>query len=164
MLKKIKKIVNSGSFKEALEYAFFLLKFRLRTEREILERLRRKKFDEGIAGQVVSFLKEKRYIDDSGFARAWIESRLNKPLGVKRIIQELRRKGIDNGIIGREMEKAAAGYSETKVVEKLAKEKFEKLKGLDIQKAKRRIYAYLLRRGFNADAVIDAVSGLGTKL
>ncbi len=43
--------------------------------------------------------KEKDFINDSYFAGAWIDSRLLRPLGLRRIRQELKIKGIANEII-----------------------------------------------------------------
>jgi len=145
---------------KARNYAFLLLKFRLRSEEEIYKRLKKKKFGELIVKETVLFLKEKNFINDELFAREWIQSRLKKPLGLLRIKAELKLKGIDNQIIDKQLKKAKEAFMEAEVVRKIAEEKFKKLKGVEINKAKQRIYGYLFRRGFSPPTIMDAVRQL----
>ncbi|MDP2941399.1 MAG: regulatory protein RecX [Candidatus Omnitrophota bacterium] len=148
---------SPDSLARARDYAFLLLKFRQRSEQEIREKLKRKKFSPEIIRETVIFLKEKAFLDDQIFAREWISSRLKRPLGIRRIRQELKLKGVPDKIIQSEIEQAGQDYREEAVVEAIAQEKAQRLKGLDPQKAKRRIYGYLLRRGFSPDSVSEAV-------
>ncbi len=137
-----------------------LLKYRQRSEHEICERLKRKKFEEAVISETVRWLKEKKFIDDSFFARAWVNSRLNKPYGPRRIALELRKKGVASEIIKAELEEAKNSFSEEDVVRELASERYGRLKGVEPYKAKARIQAYLLRRGFSPDVVIEVVNQL----
>jgi regulatory protein len=130
----------------------------MRSAAEMSRRLEKKKFDRETIMRVVSFLEEKGFLNDEEFARAWIESRIKKPLGLRRLRTELKLKGIDNDIIDRQIGRIKEEYSEEAVVEKLVRERSGKLKGLDPQKAQRRIFSYLLRHGFSPDVVIDALA------
>ncbi len=152
---------RTESFAKARDYAFFLLKFRLRSENELVQRLKLKKIPEETIKEVISFLKEKRFIDDNVFARAWLNSRLKRPLGLRRIKQELRQKGVDKEIIEQETAKLK-DYSEDKIVLDLAKGRLNRLKGIDQVSAKRRVYAYLVRRGFSPEIVIATLNQLCT--
>lgn len=149
---------NQETLQKARDYAFLLLKFRLRSEREIYARLKKKKFDEEIIKQTVSFLKNKGFIDDSVFAKAWIESRLKKPLGLRRIRQELNLKGVDKEIIDSQISEVKKDYPEEELVKKIAQERLKKLKGIEPRSAKRRVYTYLLRRGFSPETIINALN------
>lgn len=148
---------NKELLEKAKNYAFLLLKFRLRSEKEIRLRLKKKKFDQGVIEETVSFLKDKDFINDNYFAKAWIESRLKRPLGLRRIKQELSLKGINKEIIDSQIEEIRRNYSEEDIVTEIAKTRFNRLKNIEPEKAKRRLYAYLLRRGFSADVIIDAL-------
>jgi regulatory protein len=150
---------QSESFAKARDYAFFLLKFRLRSENELFGRLIRKKFSEETAKEVVAFLEEKKFIDDNIFAKAWLNSRLKRRLGLRRIKQELKQKGINKGIIETEIAKVKS-YSEAETVLELAKERLGKSKAIEPVKAKRRVYEFLLRRGFSPEIVIDTLNQL----
>jgi len=137
-----------------------LLKFRLRSEKELFLRLKKKGFPEQVIKQTITFLKEKSFIDDNLFAKSWIESRLKRPLGLRRIREELRLKGLDKEIIESKINQAKKDYSEEDYVRKIAQDKFDKLKGAEPYTAKRRVYALLLRRGFSPEIVIDVVNQL----
>lgn len=134
------------------------MKFRLRSEKEVRERLRRKKFSPEIIENTVSFLKEKRFIDDNDFARAWIRSRIKRPLGIRRLKLELGAKGVDKALIDAQIDELKGDYNEEEVVRKIARERLSRSKGIDRQKAKKRVYAYLLRRGFSPEAIIEALN------
>ncbi|MFH0856008.1 MAG: regulatory protein RecX [Candidatus Omnitrophota bacterium] len=150
---------RTESFNKARDYAFFLLKFRLRSENELIRRLKLKKIPEETIKEVVSFLKEKRFIDDNVFAKAWVSSRLKKPLGLRRIKQELMQKGLDKETIEAQIA-GVKDYSEGQTVLALARERLSRLKGSDQVTSKRRVYAFLLRRGFSPEVVIDALNQL----
>ena len=145
---------------KAKDYAFLLLKFRLRSENEIRQRLKKKKFDADIIEMTLFFLKDKGFIDDNYFAKTWIESRIKKPLGIRRLKAELSIKGINKAIIDTQIDKIKKSYSEEDIVGGIAKDRLNKLKGIDPQKAKKRVYAYLLRRGFSPEVVMDTINQL----
>jgi regulatory protein len=143
---------------KAKDYAFLLLKFRLRSENELRQRLKKKKFDADIIELTLFFLKDKGFIDDNYFAKTWIESRIKKPLGIRRLKAELSIKGINKAIIDTQIDEIKKSYSEEDIVGGIAKDRLNKLKGIDPQKAKKRVYAYLLRRGFSPEVVIDVLN------
>lgn len=149
---------ESDLLEKAKNYCFLLLKFRLRSEKELYQRLKKKKFDEVIIERILIFLKDKGFIDDNYFTSAWIESRIKKPLGLRRLRQELSIKGIDKQTIDMQLEKIKNNYSEETVVSQVIEGQLKKIKGIDPQKARRRIYGYLLRRGFSPDVVIDVLN------
>jgi regulatory protein len=144
----------------ARAYSFLLLKFRLRSERELYERLKRKKFDEDTINATLSFLKEKGFLDDGFFAKSWVNSRLKKNLGLRRIKEELKIKGLSQEIIERELKRIKADYPEAEIVAQILSSKFKKISSEDPLKAKRRKYAYLLRRGFSSEVVLEALNNL----
>lgn len=149
---------NKEALQKARDYAFLLLKFRLRSEKELCQRLKKKRFDEEIIRDTVSFLKDKGFIDDDLFAKAWIESRIKKPLGLRKIRQELNLKGMDKEIIDTQISEIKKNYPEEDLVKKIAKVRLGKLKDIEPASARRRVYAYLLRRGFSPEIIIDALS------
>lgn len=144
----------------AKEYAFLLLKFRMRSEKELVNRLKRKKFDEDVIKDALFFLKEKRFLDDVLFSKLWLQERLKKPYGLVRLRQELKLKGIPKEIIDTQVELLKDDYCEEEIVSRLAKDRSSKLKGVEPDKARQRIYGFLLRRGFSAQSVTEAVKRL----
>lgn len=148
------------ALQRARNYCFLLLKFRLRSEKEIYQRLRKKRFDEQIIRETLSFLKGKGFLDDNLFAKSWIESRLKRPFGLRKIKNELNLKGIDKEIISEQISQIKDKYREEDIVLEIIKNKLARLKGIDPDKAKRRIYSFLLRRGFSPDVVSEIVKNL----
>jgi regulatory protein len=132
----------------------------LRSQKEIEERLKRKGFEEKLIKETVGFLKEKHFIDDEIFAKNWIEWRLRNSLGIRKIRQELRAKGVPQAVIDNKVQEIGPGFPEEEIVSTIARERFIKLKDIEPNSAKRRIYAYLLRRGFSPDTVIEAINRL----
>ncbi len=152
--------MRSDSLKDAREYAFLLLKFRQRSAQEIRQRLKKKKFTPQAIEETVSFLKEKKFIDDLSFARAWVAERLKKPFGLRRIKLELSQKGISAPVIEESLMQAKDGYAEEEVVREVARDRFARLRGIEPQKCKRRLYGYLFRRGFSPEVIIEALNNL----
>lgn len=150
----------SSDITKAKRIVFQLLKFRERSRKEIEERLKKKKFTRETINTVIDYLDKLDLINDEEFASGWMKSRLNKPLGLRRISFELKQKGITEEIIEQAQNNIKDNYSEYEVVSKLAKEKLQKLKNLDSKKAKGRIYSFLIRRGFSLDVINEVVSEL----
>ena len=149
---------KSEPLEKAKNYAFLLLKFRQRSTKEITQRLKQKNFDDSVIKETLSFLKRQGFVDDESFAKAWIDSRLKKPLGLRRIKEELRIKGIDTNIIESNLKKIRQDYLEEEVVARIAADRLSKLKGIEPQKVKRRTFAYLLRRGFSPEVILDTLA------
>lgn len=122
--------------------------------------MRRKKFPAEVIGETVDFLTEKKFLDDDAFAKAWISSRISQSVGPQRISRELKLKGIARDIIERNLEELKAGYSESATLEELARQRLSRMKGLDPQTARRRVYGYLVRRGFSIDEIVDCLNKL----
>ncbi len=147
-------------FEKAKNYCFLLLKFRLRSEKELYSRLKKKKFDEAIIRKILDFLKEKKFIDDICFSRAWADSRVKKGFGIRRISQELALKGVDKSLIESQVSRIKEDYPQTDLALEIARKRIEKMKGLEPDKKKMRIYGYLMRRGFAPDVVMDVLGRL----
>ena len=141
--------------------AYALLRMRPRSEYEIRNRLKLKGYDESIIEGVVNSLKRLGDIDDRKFAKLWMESRMHmNPVGDVVLRHELREKSVSDSIIEATLTEKAEKYDEYEVAFSMAKERFERLKKLDRQKAMKRIYDFLLRRGFKYDNIRKIVEEL----
>lgn len=152
--------IRPKAVQKAIKYCALLLKSRPRSEKELTDRLREKLFDDKNISQTLDFLKKNALVNDQLFAQEWIESRIKKSIGIKKIITELKSKGINEQIIENQFQKIEAGYSEDKIVTVTAKERLNKLKNLDLPKAKARVYGYLSRRGFSQEIITDVLEKL----
>lgn len=134
--------------------AYSLLRSRPRSEREIRERLGLKGYDETIIDDVIEGLKRTGEIDDERFVKFWVESRMHlNPVGDIVLRRELKEKGINDSLIEAALDVKAATHDEYKVAFDMARERFERLKKLDKSKAMKRLYDFLMRRGFKYENV-----------
>ncbi len=148
---------DKGDIAKAKSAALRLVKFRARSEKEIRDKLTSKSFDPAVIDQVITSLKESRIIDDDLFARLWVESRIKKPLGIGRLRQELRRKGIEGAIIEKVLERARENYDEDAVIRGIIGRRSRQMADLPADKAKARLFGYLVRRGYPKDRVMEAI-------
>lgn len=153
-------IRSKDPLERAREYAFLLLKFRLRSENELYLRLKDKKFAEDVIKKTIAFLRDKEFINDNVFTKTWISSRIKRKLGLRRIREELRLKGVDRGLIDTAVLEVKKDYSENKIIRDIAEERLSKLNGIEPYQAKQKVYAYLLRRGFTPETVLDVLGQL----
>ena len=159
-IKRVKSLISPDSAQKARAYAFLLLKFRLRSAAELKARLKLKGFSEELSQDTVNFLKEKEFVDDRVFARSWVAAKLKRPLGLRKIRQELVQKGLAAEIIEAAIAGVKKHYPEDRVVSQIAQQRFSRIKGVDLIKAKARVYGYLIRRGFAAEIVGEVVKKL----
>ncbi len=134
--------------------AYALLRQRPRSEFEIRERLKLKGYAADIVEGVVEGLRRAGDIDDDKFARLWVESRMHSnPMGDVVLRHELKKKGVADPIIEATLDEKAKNYDEYEMASNMAREQFERLKKLDRRKALKRVYDFLLRRGFKFETV-----------
>lgn len=138
---------------EAMKRAAWLLGQRDYSSGMLLNKLKEAGFGERTADEVVGYLKEARYVDDQRFAKDLVNRRRSKH-GSRRINEELRMKGIDEGI--REQALEALSHEEELRQAVLLLEKYLKGKALEPSAAFRRCMGYLARRGYDYQVAKEA--------
>ena len=143
---------------KAKRYIFRLLKFRIRTESEITQRLRKKGFTEKIIEELIRYFKDANLINDSLFASQWLNERLNRGYGIERIKWELKQKGISEEYIQELIAKNEVLEKENDMLYKVMKEKIKKIDpNLESFKKKAILYRYLIQRGFSQSKVLGII-------
>lgn len=140
---------------KAREASFTLLSYRPRTARELQRRLERKEFPEDVARATVEDLRTRGLVDDAAFAESFVRDRVRmRPRGRRRLVQELRAKGVDleaaDSAISRVLE--GEGASELDLARRAAA-RWSPRDGEDPRSARRRLHGLLARRGFGSDAI-----------
>lgn len=151
---------NEKDIAKARMSAFRLLKVRIRSEKELHSRLTQKRFSLKTINTVIKDLKRIKFIDDNEFARSWIQSRINKGFGRRRIIFELKQKGVAEKIIQSQFKKAQENYSPRVAIKQLIERRIKRYKNLESIKIKRRIYDFLVRRGFDVDSILKELQNI----
>lgn len=143
--KRIKDLKQTDEQDTAYSRALFYLKFRSRSRIEIERYLKEKKFSPEAVMSALSRLENNGYVNDSDFARLWIENRCHfKPKGSYALKGELREKGIDEQII----KKALKNFDESKSAWAAVAQRLNRLKKLEKNEFNKKIYSFLNYRGF----------------
>lgn len=157
---------ESDLYQRLLNSSFRFVSYRPRSQKEITDFLQKKLVKWKVAGPaalelVAARLKELGYIDDYKFAQWWVDQRLtHRPKGFRMIKSELERKGIEREVIETVLSHAAA--LESTLALQAVKKKLGLWDKLPPLEQKRKIYAFLGRRGFSGELigrVIDELVG-----
>lgn len=104
-----------------------------------------------ITSRVFGRLVDKGYIDDQKFANYWVENRsLSKGLSRRKLVSELRAKGVDIGII--EQSISNTQRSDLDEIKKIIAKKRSRYPD------EKKLIMYLARQGFSYDVIKQAVS------
>ncbi len=145
-------------YRYALDRAVSYLAARAHSRHEIEEKLLRIGYRPCTVEMVLYKLERERLLDDTDFARQWVESRSHRKLGRQRIALELRRKGVSAD----EAEAALSLLDPEALLEdatSLASKALQRAKrDEEPRKTASRIHAMLARRGFDWETAKAAVS------
>lgn len=157
---KIYEILLVEERTKAKEKALSLLGYRARSTNELKKKLSEKGFSERTIDRVITDFKRVGLLDDTQFAAMYVRSRmLQRPMGKRLLKQELRQKGITEDIIDPVLADEYGEESEVEVARKLILKKRKKPLGDDIsaQKEKKKLYNFLVRRGFDWEVISCAL-------
>ena len=145
-------------YRHALDRAVALLANRAHSRREIETKLLHSGYRPCTVEMVLYKLETENLLDDSDFARQWVEARSARKMGRTRIAQELRRKGVSAD----EAEAALEAIDEDDQLSgaiSLVEKAMARVKpGEDPRKTTQRITAMLARRGYGWEIAREAIS------
>lgn len=128
-----------------------LLSFRLRSEWELREYLRRKDCPKDISDKILNKLSINGYVNDEQFARRWVENRrLLKATSKRRLSQELRAKRISTEIVDKVL--ADDGTDERELLRELVVKKRSRYPD------KLKLMQYLARQGYGYEDIKAVLS------
>lgn len=147
--------VKQRSYEEKMyQQAVGLVSRRPRSEREIRDRLMRKNVPNETQEVVISRLHEARLLDDTAFARSWVENRNTfRPRSAWAIKIELMKKGVSSERIDEVLE----NFDDEAAAFQAASVGARKYRNLDRELFRKRLGAYLARRGFQYHLISPAV-------
>jgi regulatory protein len=150
-LKDFKRLsVDDKAYNNSLRY----VAMRVRSTWELTEYLRRKQVEEPTAEKILNKLRKLGFVDDSVFARTWVENRrLLKPVSKRRLIQELKQKRVSETVIKSVLDADEA--DEQTVLKELVAKKRSQAKYRDDPL---KLMQYLARQGFGYDDIKSALA------
>jgi regulatory protein len=101
-------------------------------------------------------LERAGFIDDASFARQFTRSKaVGAGLSRRRVQQELSKRGVAREISNEAIEAVFVeeGVDEEASIDRVARKKLRSLASVDAPTRKRRLYAFLARRGYDSDAI-----------
>ncbi len=158
--------------------ALSLLSHRARSRAELRRRLLAKGFQPPRVDTCLDLLQRRGLVDDAAVAAAFVRDRLrHRPRGRARLCSELRAKGVardtaervvdrvlddeevTDATLARRVADAWLARQGPKVVQALGADP----RNPEREKARRRLYGYLARRGFGGDALRDAMDSVSRR-
>ena len=155
---------DADEFRPALDTALRLLGNRPRSEQEIRRRLgRQAALPAATIDEVVTRLRQWRLVDDSAFARYWVEQRQTfRPRGARLIAAELRQRGVSSELAASAAEQV--GLDAERDAYRAAHKKASQLarlgEKLEEHTFRARLGQFLARRGFDWEAIVPVVDRL----
>jgi len=157
----IENLKISDRLEIAYQHAVKLMRYRLRTEAEIRQRLCDHGVNEKDIDAVILRLIENGLVNDHHFAQSWVDNRNDlRPRSRRALSFELKRLGIDPKII----EQTLANFDDHKAAQNAARKQAKKLKTLEWISFRKKLLAYLARRGFNYETSCLAVEQVWAEL
>ena len=156
---ELESLAEEAGDAEAMERAVHYLSYRPRTCREVRRYLGKHGLS-GHADPAVDRCIELGYLNDEAYAQAYVRERVRlKPRGRPRLVSELLGRGVDRETAERAVETTLAeeGVTESTLLREVARRRARSLRSLDPPAARRRLSAFLGRRGFRAGAIREVV-------
>lgn len=136
--------------------ALNMLAARARSAAELRRLLVRKGEPADQVDVAVERLRQAGFLDDASFARQFTRSKaLGAGLSRRRLQQELARRGVARNVADEAVEEVFVeeGVDEEAAIERVAAKKLKTLTRLDPLVQRRRLYAFLARRGYDSDDI-----------
>lgn len=142
-------VEDNSQRKQGYLYAVRLLTISKRSETELSKRLLSKGYPKAAIDSIIVKLKEQKILNDQKLVQETVHWAVqSKKYGRRKVYLQLKKRGIATG----EIEEALDTFpkeAEHDTALMLAEERWEKLKGVDFQKRKKRLYDFLINRGFD---------------
>ena len=155
---KLREVAGAEEVHKATEAALRLLEVRARARREIETRLKQKGYEEGVIAQVTEKLIRLALLDDAQFAAQWVEAKTrptgSRPVGKRRITQELFQKGVSKEEIAEAVEQVTDA-DELALAQAAARKKVRQVPTdrETLQAERQKLMGFLQRRGFGWEVV-----------
>ena len=161
------RVADEAAQLKVYDRALNLLAFRARSSAELARTLVRKGEPKSLVDRAVELLQEQGLLDDAAFAQSFTRAKvLGAQQSKRRVQQDLARRGVARTVSDAAI---ATGFEEEgvdqrEVVEQAARKKLRTLTKLEPVVRRRRLYAFLARRGYDGEDIRRAMEAVGEEL
>lgn len=161
------RISHEAAALRTYDRALNMLAFRGRASKELARSLVRKGEPKELVDGAIERLTEQGLLDDAAFAESFTRAKvIGAQQSRRRVQQDLARKGV-----AREVTDAAIAtvfdeeqVDQREIVEQAARKKLSSLRKLEPVVRRRRLYAFLARRGYDSDDIRAAMDAVGEEM
>jgi regulatory protein len=133
----------------------------LRSRAELAAALRRRGIAITDVAAILSDLGRIGWIDDARFARAWVRDRLAlRPSGHRRLRAELLARGVARADVETALAALLPEGREQALAVEAARGRLRRLRGVPLHVQRRRVGAWLQRRGFGAETIAHVLRSM----
>jgi regulatory protein len=133
-----------------------MLAFRARASRELRVALLKKGEPEPYVDAAIERLSSLGLLNDADYARQFARGKMTGPgLSRRRLQSELFRRGVAREVADEAIDEVLSddAVDEEAIIERVAAKKLRTLSRLDADTRRRRLYAFLARRGYDSDDI-----------
>ena len=153
--KKLKQILEDNSYLESYHIALKYLNYKLRTEKEIIKRL--KNYSKEAINYTLKRLKEEGYLNDQLYIKSYINDEINlKMVGPLKIAYNLKKLGFKEKDINNYLDTFSNDVWLNKM-QKIITKKMSINHNLSSIMLKQKIIQDLVSRGFNKDDIMSVI-------
>ena len=137
--------------KRAKKRALYLLQKMDRTRKQLWDKLRENEYPEDVIEEALAYVESFHYIDDGRYAANYVHYHQDKK-SKKQLQMDLRQRGISQEDMEEALEQELTISSEELIHNWLLKKHYDPATADDGER--RRVYQFLLRKGFYSDEII----------
>ena len=144
---KINSLLEQDALEVGFQKALNFISYRPRSAQEVQRRLRDYGYNEEQVEAILERLKQAKLVEDTEFARLWVENRSDFRPRSRRVMRiELLQKGVSE----EEIQTALGDVKEDSALAYQAAIRYaRRLRGLEWREFRERLGAFLVRRGFD---------------
>lgn len=155
------QLISENNLMKAKREMYAFASYTMRTEKQIIDKMKLKGYNEDIISKVITFLKDFGLIDDNKFAVSYVNTKLKaKAPSINKLKMELISKGISKSIAENALEANYPHETKFEIALKAAQKKHRMIQNKPKEKHKQMIINNLLGQGFDWEEISKVVSEL----
>lgn len=155
--KQLMEIMEEENFIKCKTAALRIIERTYKTEKEIIDKLREKGYDEKSINRTIDFMEEYNLINDRKYTEMYLKDKI-KVQGINKIKYTLLRKGVCEEVI-KDKITSISRDDEKEVALKLAQKKYSQITNREQDKYKisQKLYRFLASKGYDYDCINDVI-------